>query len=100
VIRLEIALPDNLALGLHHLLHDDGGLRESAAQQLLSRHTPMDLQAWTEGVAGLGSVAGALTRALEAEGLLNLRGRQEEARRMAFEHVRWIARSDKSRKDA
>lgn len=99
-VRIELTLPDNIALGLHALLHNDGGLRESAAQQLLARHTPGDIEAWTEGVAGLGAVARALTMTLEEHGLLNCPGRQEEARRMAFAHIRALARADKSRKDS
>lgn len=94
MIVLQIEVPENIALGLHHLLHDDGGLRESAAQQLLARHTPADIQAWTEGVAGLGAIARPLTTALLEKGLLNQRDREEEARRLAFAHLRALARAE------
>lgn len=96
MISFTVEMPENIALGLHALLHDDGGLRESAAQQLLARHTPADIQAWTEGVAGLGYIAKPLTTLLLGLGLLNTHQREEEARRLAFAHLRALARTERT----
>lgn len=94
-----VLLYDNEALALHALLHQPEGLRESAAQQLLARHTAPEVQAWTEGVIALGRVARAVTLSLESRGLLDSASREQEIRRMALAHVRAISLPPKRNRD-